>query len=165
MVAGIVLHRAVKLLDELESPVEEIVLPAFDPVVTMAAIAEHQVADVLLAPTMIEMIVDHPEVGAYDLSCLTEPHLRCVTDLRGPAIAGRKVFSSAAFTQAYGMTELSPAATSRHSARSSCRREPAVRFGPRFIPDGRRGRRNQRIADRLGRCVRCMRRGRDRCDR
>lgn len=70
MVAGIVLHRAVKLLDELESPVEEFVLPAFDPVVTMAAIAEHQVADVLLVPTMIEMIVDHPEVGAYDLSCL-----------------------------------------------------------------------------------------------
>ena len=63
-------HRAVKLLDELESPVEEFVLPAFDPVVTMAAIAEHQVADVLLVPTMIEMIVDHPEVGAYDLSCL-----------------------------------------------------------------------------------------------
>ena len=49
--------------------------------------------------------------------------------------------------------------------RSSCRREPAVRFGPRFIPDGRRGRRNQRIADRPGRCVRCMRRGRDRCGR
>jgi acyl-CoA synthetase (AMP-forming)/AMP-acid ligase II len=86
-------------------------LPAFDPVETMAAIAEHQVADILLVPTMIQMIVDHPEVGAYDLSCLQNLTYGASPIAETLLLRARKVFSSAAFTQAYGMTELSPAAT------------------------------------------------------
>ena len=86
-------------------------LPAFDPVATMAAIAEHQVADVLLVPTMIQMIVDHPQVGEYDLSCLQNLTYGASPISEALLLRARKVFSSAAFTQAYGMTELSPAAT------------------------------------------------------
>ena len=86
--------------------------PAFDPVATWcSAIAEHQVADVLLVPTMIQMIVDHPEVGAYDLSCLQNLTYGASPICEALLLRARKVFSSAAFTQAYGMTELSPAAT------------------------------------------------------
>jgi acyl-CoA synthetase (AMP-forming)/AMP-acid ligase II len=77
-------------------------LPAFDPVAIMAAIAEHQVTDVLLVPTMIQMIVDHPEVGAYDLSCPQNLTYGASPISEALLLRARKVFSSAAFTQAYG---------------------------------------------------------------
>ena len=34
------------------------------------AIATHQVTATLVVPTMIQLMVDHPEIGKYDLSSL-----------------------------------------------------------------------------------------------
>ena len=42
----------------------------FEPVAVLTAIQEHQVTDILLVPTMIQLLVDHPRVGEFDL---TEP--------------------------------------------------------------------------------------------
>ena len=36
----------------------------------MAAVQNERVTDVLLVPTMIQMLVDHPALGSYDLSSL-----------------------------------------------------------------------------------------------
>ena len=86
-------------------------IPAFDPVVTMAAMQEHRVTDVLLVPTMMQMIVDHPRCGEFDLSSLA--HITYGASPISEALLERvrKAFPAAELVQAYGMTELSPVAT------------------------------------------------------
>jgi acyl-CoA synthetase (AMP-forming)/AMP-acid ligase II len=86
-------------------------LPAFDPVGVLRAIEEHRIKQLLLVPTMIQMLVDHPDAPRYDLSSVeslvygASPISEAVLD------RARKAFTAAAFTQAYGMTELSPTTT------------------------------------------------------
>ena len=86
-------------------------LPGFDPVAVLTAIEEYEIRQMLLVPTMIQMLVDHPDAQRYDLSSVeslvygASPISEAVLD------RARKVFSGAAFTQAYGMTELSPTTT------------------------------------------------------
>lgn len=46
------------------------VLPAFDPVAVMQAIQEHRINCLLLVPTMIYALLDHPRFGEFDLSSL-----------------------------------------------------------------------------------------------
>lgn len=88
-----------------------VIVPMFNPAEVIAAIAEHQVTDALLVPTMIQMLVDDPAVAEHDMSSLM--HLVYGASPISEAVLerARKVFPAAGFTQAYGMTELSPCAT------------------------------------------------------
>jgi acyl-CoA synthetase (AMP-forming)/AMP-acid ligase II len=88
-----------------------VIVPMFSPAEVMRAIAEHQVTDALLIPTMIQMLVDDPGVADTDMSSLL--HLVYGASPISEAVLerARKVFPAAGFTQAYGMTELSPCAT------------------------------------------------------
>lgn len=91
-----------------------VVIQGFTPEGVMAAVQNERVTDVLLVPTMIQMLVDHPELKSYDLSSL-----RNVTYGASPiseAVLGRAMAAlpNVQFTQAYGMTELSPIATVLH---------------------------------------------------
>lgn len=45
-------------------------LPKFDPVLVMQAISEHKVSNAVLVPTMINMLLNHPDFERYDLSSL-----------------------------------------------------------------------------------------------
>jgi acyl-CoA synthetase (AMP-forming)/AMP-acid ligase II len=88
-----------------------VMIPAFDPVAVMTAIQEHGVTDVLLVPTMIQLLVDHPRIDEFDLTSL-----RRITYGASPmseGVLGRalKALPNARFTQAYGMTEVAPGAT------------------------------------------------------
>ena len=47
-----------------------IVLPGFDPVGTMQAIETHRITSVLMVPTMVLAMIDHPRFGEFDLSSL-----------------------------------------------------------------------------------------------
>ncbi len=47
-----------------------VMIQAFTPEGMMAAVQNEHVTDVLLVPTMIQMLVDHPALGSYDLSSL-----------------------------------------------------------------------------------------------
>ncbi len=47
-----------------------VMIQSFTPEGVMAAIQTERVSDVLLVPTMIQMFVDHPAIGSYDLSAL-----------------------------------------------------------------------------------------------
>ncbi|CAD5109378.1 long-chain-fatty-acid--CoA ligase [Zestomonas carbonaria] len=47
-----------------------VILPSFNPVDVAAAIQRHRVGMALLVPTMVQMLVSHPEVGRHDLSSL-----------------------------------------------------------------------------------------------
>ncbi len=87
------------------------VVRMFTPDAAAQAIEKFKVTETLLVPTMIQMTVDHPELGKYDLSSL-----RSV--LYGASVISEAVMDramaklpSTQFFQAYGMTELSPCAT------------------------------------------------------
>ena len=47
-----------------------VVIRAFSPEGVMQAIERYRVNEILLVPTMIQMLVDHPAIGAHDLSSL-----------------------------------------------------------------------------------------------
>lgn len=47
-----------------------LVLPGFDPVGVMRAIQDHRINCVMLVPTMIYALLDHPRFGEFDLSSL-----------------------------------------------------------------------------------------------
>ena len=47
-----------------------VMVPRFEPVAVMQAIATEQVSDALLVPTMIQMLVDHPELPQHDMRSL-----------------------------------------------------------------------------------------------
>ncbi|MES3021591.1 MAG: long-chain-fatty-acid--CoA ligase [Pseudomonadota bacterium] len=91
-------------------------VPAFAPEAVLASIARERVTDMLLVPTMIQMLVDHPALkSGYDLSSLkrivygASPVSEAVLDRAMAALPGVE------FVQAYGMTELSPIATINHA--------------------------------------------------
>lgn len=79
----------------------------FDPVATFAAIQAHRVTDALFVPTMAMALVEHPDLGKYDLSSM----FAC---LSGAAATPPWVWQRMAeglglreLVTGYGMTELS----------------------------------------------------------
>lgn len=88
-----------------------VIVPAFEPGVVARAVAEHRVTDVLLVPVMIQMLVDHPGTTGYDLTSLRGVMYGASPISQAVLERAMKTFPTASFTQAYGMTELSPVAT------------------------------------------------------
>jgi acyl-CoA synthetase (AMP-forming)/AMP-acid ligase II len=83
-----------------------VIVPKFDPIFVMAAIEQHGVTTVLLVPTMLQALVDHPERGTFDLTGLSRVLYAgspVTESLVGRAMAA---LPHAEFIQAYGMTEL-----------------------------------------------------------
>jgi long-chain acyl-CoA synthetase len=82
-----------------------VIVPAFSPAAILAAIGEHRVTDVMLVPTMLQMVLADPGFARYDLSSLerifygaapmTEPLLR----------TAMQALPGTGFVQGYGMTE------------------------------------------------------------
>ncbi|MFC5065616.1 acyl-CoA synthetase [Actinomycetospora atypica] len=88
-----------------------VIVPGFTPASVADAIAEYRVTDVLLVPTMVQMLVDAPETRDHDLSSLrrliygASPISEAVLERAAARLP------AAEFTQMYGMTELSPVCT------------------------------------------------------
>lgn len=91
-----------------------VMIQGFTPEGVMAVVQKEHVTDVLLVPTMIQMLVDHPAIGSYDLSSLK--NVVYGASPISEAVLGRAIAAlpNVCFTQAYGMTELSPIATLLH---------------------------------------------------
>jgi acyl-CoA synthetase (AMP-forming)/AMP-acid ligase II len=88
-----------------------VLIPMFEPRAVLAAIERHAVTSAMLPPVMIQMVVDHPDRDAFDLSSF-----RCFLYGASPmpeAVLRRAMaaFPEARFVQAYGMTEVAPVAT------------------------------------------------------
>jgi long-chain acyl-CoA synthetase len=85
--------------------------PKFDPVPTMQAISEHKVSNMVLVPTMINMLVNHPDFEKYDLSSLRtcvyggSPMPEALMKLAMNKLPGLQ------FYQVFGMTETGGFAT------------------------------------------------------
>jgi len=83
-------------------------VPGFEPLAVLEAIAAHQVTDLFLVPTMLRVTIDHPHFARFDTSSVQGIRYGAAPiddSLLDRAIAA---FPHAAFSQAYGMTELSP---------------------------------------------------------
>jgi long-chain acyl-CoA synthetase len=91
-----------------------VVIRAFSPQAVLQAIERHRVNEILLVPTMIQMLVDDPAIAAHDVSSLrrivfgASPMSEALLDRAVAALPKTE------FVQAYGMTELSPVATILH---------------------------------------------------
>jgi acyl-CoA synthetase (AMP-forming)/AMP-acid ligase II len=88
-----------------------VIIPMFEPVAVMKAIETHQITDALLVPTMIQMLVSHPAIAEHDVSSLRRLFYGGSSIPAATLSRAMKALPAVRFTQAYGMTELSPVAT------------------------------------------------------
>ena len=86
-------------------------IPSFTPVGVLQAIQSERVTQALLVPTMIQMLVDHPDLAKYDTSSFAGVLYGASPISEGVMRRALAAFPNARFSQAYGMTELSPCAT------------------------------------------------------
>ena len=81
-------------------------VPGFDAEGAMAAIERHRITGLLLVPTMINMLVNHPCFGRHDLSSL-ERLSYGASPMPLPLLREAMAKLKCAFAQGYGMTEAS----------------------------------------------------------
>jgi long-chain acyl-CoA synthetase len=88
-----------------------VIIPAFEPAATMKTIAAARVESALLIPTMINMVVNHPQLPEHDLSCLK--HIIYGASPMPEAVIRKAMeeLPQVRFIQAYGQTEASPVLT------------------------------------------------------
>jgi long-chain acyl-CoA synthetase len=91
-----------------------VIIQGFTPDGVAGAMQKNRVTDVLLVPTMIQMFVDHPALGSYDLSALKNISYGASPISEAVLSRAMKALPHVQFIQAYGMTELSPIATVLH---------------------------------------------------
>ncbi len=86
-------------------------IPMFTPAGTIQAIGEKKSTHALLVPVMIQMIINDPTVKDADMSSLEFVLYGASPIAESVLIQAMETFSSAAFAQGYGQTELAPLAT------------------------------------------------------
>jgi acyl-CoA synthetase (AMP-forming)/AMP-acid ligase II len=114
-----------------------VVLPAFTPLGMLQAVEREQISTTILVPTMIQMMVDHPEAPNHDVSSLRS--LLYGGSPISEALLDRttKLLPQTVLSQIYGMTELAPLAT--------------VLPGVFHTPEGRAARRGKPVS--ASKCV------------
>ena len=86
-------------------------VPSFTPTGVLESIQNEGASQMLLVPTMIQMLVDHPDLKQYDTRALRQVLYGASPISEGVMKRALEAFPNAGFAQAYGMTELSPCAT------------------------------------------------------
>jgi long-chain acyl-CoA synthetase len=86
-------------------------LPRFDPVALMKMIAEHRVTLLLIVPTMINMMVNHPEVANHDLSSMERLLFGASPMPEAVIRRAADVMPGVRLVHLYGQTESSPVLT------------------------------------------------------
>ncbi|MDP6565576.1 MAG: long-chain-fatty-acid--CoA ligase [Alphaproteobacteria bacterium] len=87
------------------------IITAFEPIATLEAMQNKRVSLVLLVPTMVNMVVNHPEAGNYDLSSLQDVLYGASPMPEAVINKAMEVIPNAGFHQAYGQTEAGPVLT------------------------------------------------------
>ena len=85
-------------------------LGLFDPEALMQAIEKYRISNVVLVPTMLNMLIHHPAFGRYDLSTLSRINYGA-SPMPIPLLAAAMEKLKCDFSQGYGMTEVSPLLT------------------------------------------------------
>jgi long-chain acyl-CoA synthetase len=92
-----------------------IIMPAFDAGKALGHFERDQINQVLLVPTMLGAVLNHPQMATTNVSSLR--NILYGAAPMTPTMLERAIgtFTKARFTQLYGMTETSPTATVLHS--------------------------------------------------
>ncbi|OYD66660.1 acyl-CoA synthetase [Rhodococcus sp. OK302] len=88
-----------------------VMLPTFDPAVALRLIEDHKVTSMLLVPTMIQMLIRHPDRATRDLSSIVAIQYGASPISETLLNQAQQAFPQAAFMQGYGMTEAGPGLT------------------------------------------------------
>ena len=86
-------------------------IPGFTPARTMQAIQDHRVTNTLLVPTMVNMVVNDPTVGDYDLSSIRDIVYGASPMPEAVIVKALEILPNCGFTHAYGQTECAPLVT------------------------------------------------------
>jgi long-chain acyl-CoA synthetase len=87
-----------------------VIIPAFDPELWLDAVAAEGVTHALLVPSMINMVINHPALADYDLSCLRSMLYGASPMPEQLLRLAMEVFPCE-WRQGYGMTEAAPIVT------------------------------------------------------
>lgn len=85
-----------------------VMMPAFDVGELIRLIQQENVNDVMWVPSMVQMLLDHPDAAGADFSCLKRITYGAAPMPLALLERAQKVFTEAEFIQAYGMTETAP---------------------------------------------------------
>ena len=86
-------------------------LPTFDPCSLMKIVQESKIERMLLVPTMVNLLVNHPDISEYDLTSI-RGIVYGASPMPEPVIKkAMSVMPQTLFYQAYGQTEAAPAIT------------------------------------------------------
>lgn len=88
-----------------------VMVPMFEPVTVFEAIEKHRPTDVLVVPTMLQIMVDHPRIGEFDLTAMRRILYGGSPIGEGLVRRTMERFPDVRMTQAYGMTEVAPVAS------------------------------------------------------
>ncbi|WP_454629933.1 acyl-CoA synthetase [Bradyrhizobium cenepequi] len=88
-----------------------VLIPKFEPELAMRAIAEHRVDYCLFVPTMLNMLLNHPSFGRYDLSSVKDCEYGASPMPDALLVKLMQVLPGWRFHQGYGMTESAALAT------------------------------------------------------
>ena len=86
-------------------------MPRFDPLQFLEIVQRERVTDVTLVPTMINMFLNHPRFAEFDLSSFKRIYFGAAPMPDGLLRRALSTMPHIKFQQAWGMTELSPIAT------------------------------------------------------
>lgn len=99
---------ALQLIQRLS---RQVILPAFDELPVLRAIAEERGTETFLVPTMLKRLVEHPRFSEFDTGCLQLVLYGAAPIDEALLAAAQAALPAAGFCQLYGMTELSPVVT------------------------------------------------------
>ena len=89
----------------------QVILPGFDELPVLRAIADERGTETYLVPTMPKRLAEHAQLGSFDTRCL-QLVLYGASPIDEALLAlARQALPAAGFCQLYGMTELSPVVT------------------------------------------------------
>jgi long-chain acyl-CoA synthetase len=86
-------------------------LPKFDPLLVMQTISRNKVSNIVLVPTMINMLLNHPDIESYDLSSLETCVYGGSPMPEALMMQAMRTLPSWRFYQIFGMTETGGFAT------------------------------------------------------
>ncbi|OYO26330.1 long-chain fatty acid--CoA ligase [Janthinobacterium sp. PC23-8] len=117
------LAGALGMWSQLAKGGTHVFLPSFEPRAAMALIEREQVTDTLIVPTMIQMILDHPQRADFNLASFK--HVVYGGAPISPALQDRlmEALPDLRLMQGFGMTELSGCVTflpARYHGRQAC---------------------------------------------
>jgi len=86
-------------------------LPAFEPVSTMKGVQDYAIQRMLLVPTMVNMLVNHPDISDYELGTLRGVLYGASPMPESVIKKAIQVLPGTQFFQGYGQTETAPLIT------------------------------------------------------